>query len=64
MDVLEPIRAAVEWPEWVSENRRLDAVFVGSSQLLVVVTVAPVSALTNGEGCEVAVGVCDGGTIS
>lgn len=50
LDVLEPIRVAVEQPDWVSEIRRLDAVFVGPSQLLILATVVPVSTVMEMDG--------------
>jgi cation diffusion facilitator family transporter len=50
LDVIQPIRAAVERPDWVSEVRRLEAIFVGPAQLMVVATVVPVPAALDGNG--------------
>jgi cation diffusion facilitator family transporter len=54
LDVLEPIRAEVGRTDWVSEVGRLDAIFVGPSQLLLVVTVVPVSAVMAADGHDLA----------
>jgi cation diffusion facilitator family transporter len=49
-DILEPVRAAIERPDWVSELRRLEAVFVGPAQLMVVATVVPVPTVLEADG--------------
>jgi cation diffusion facilitator family transporter len=51
-DVLRPIREAIQRPDWVADIRRLDVVFVGPSQLLVVTTVAPVAQVVDAGGRE------------
>jgi len=51
-DVLDRLHATVSSPDWVAEVRALNAVFVGPSQLLVLVTIAPVPALTRGAASE------------
>ena len=50
LDVIEPIRAAIERPDWVSEIRRLDAIFVGPAQLMVVASVVPVPGALDANG--------------
>jgi divalent metal cation (Fe/Co/Zn/Cd) transporter len=51
-DVLRPIRDALQRPDWIADIRRLDVVFVGPSQLLVVTTVAPVPQVVDAGGRE------------